>query len=104
MLGLQRWVAVVLFVAMAWQLCVDVGEAQYDPLSQLSFSPRTLNASWSPRWDSNIEFYNKRLTVVLPNGTSLTWAGRIFILQGQGSGTAAQRSNDGATHRCIRAH
>ena len=90
-----RQLAVVALLVVACHLLAVLVSAQYDPNSQLSFYPRTTNASWSPRWDSNIEFYNKRLSVVLPNGTTLVWPGRIFILQGQGSGTAAQRSNDG---------
>ena len=76
-------------------LCVCLTSAQPAVTSQLSFIPRTANASWSPRWDSNIEFYNKQLRVVLPNRTALTWPPGIFILQGNGAGSAAQRSNDG---------
>ena len=90
---LRTQLFLVVLALLACQLC-HFTSAQYDPNSQLSFYPRTANASWSPRWDSNIEFYNRRMTVVLPNGTSLTWPGRIFILQGSGSGSATERSND----------
>ena len=60
----------------------------------LSFSLRTAGASWSPRSESNIEFYPHSVTATLVNGSTVTWPGRLFILQGNGEGSINVRSND----------
>ena len=75
----------LLVLVCAWSAC----EGQQ--ALQLRFIPQTLRAAWSPRWDSNIEWYPHALTFLDTQNQTRQWtAGRIMILQGDG----AARTND----------
>ena len=60
----------------------------------LTFTPRTASAPWNPRSESNIEWFPYPMTATLVSGATVTWPGRLMVLQGNGEGTVAARSND----------
>ena len=66
------------------------------PVPLLRFLPQTGRAPWSPRWDSNLEWYPHSLTFTPVNAagvaqpTPMTWQGRVMIVQGNGQA----RTND----------
>ena len=75
--------------------CALLASAQAGGL--LRFTPQTLRAPWSPRWDSNLEWYPHSLTFTPVNAqgvaqpTQMTFNERVMILQGNAQ---APRTND----------
>ena len=91
---LYRLVSLALFALV---LRLSPVSSQQDPNAVLRFYPLSLSAPWSPRWDSNMEWYPHELAFTPVNAQGVPqnpvrWSGRVMIVQGNANSNP--RTND----------